>query len=958
MALMNSFYGGRRGASFVIVKNYLDVLSMVTDFSRGNEFTEVKFDEYVIINNPNKNHPDNGKIFRRGYDYNSDRTLSAITLLVDDENGNYYQEVTQEKYKNLKATDKFVTVEKYISDYDTSFTGIQAHGAEYIGCIVGPAGKAPLLNMESYEATDARSANGFEYRKTSGTYSPDSTNPGIIPGKDEEGNFHDNIEWVCFSIRNDQYGDDTQAYIGFKFPYLVTQMQTSQVEPYDTNGDIADMSNISRVLGVNETINTHPYYNKWHLNIPKGVKGDTFKNLKVTTYSAWLSSLSSSADRVMYDTTQGQSAVYQPPQDEINKAIIIYEDWNYDNKQAGEVKYYYLGDYNQIQDVAFENGVLTFSFTHEDDESFELDYIKQIELSENGTLTLTHSTLDPETGFAKKDVYTNKIKWVTNVQFDTGEFPTVPRYEQEVDSQGNPVYDINGMPVYRTDSQGNYIQETDSEGNPIFDVGPWTPNPNATGSFKVLFNNNTQNQWYIPFVDSMTYEQATGLLKYHILGPDRGSTNSLIRLKFIKEILQHDQTGKIIIVYNTLREGAGTSSDPIDSDEYLEGLDDLKQEISDREYQVFPMRALSEIKIQDGKIYPIYTDGAEGEKVNFHTVNEFGYDPDTAVLSYTVDGVNHSFNIDYPKTIQYDISDDKVKYIPATGGNAKEIGTLPLLKDIDLSDDLDLYVRMNGQTGYDLITKPGFQNDTDHKTSDYWVNLGHLAKTLPIMGIAKNYNRQELLEELNSERLVNVTSLNTLRGIMGDTQYSQQKIDSVITCLNLIYPTGQIPEADVQRFRLITVGQDEDLKDFFAFDQFRTKSTYNIIPDSALSEEGVISQIFSQPGSWYFLGRIQTSKNVAVGDSTAEVPSSGGILLTKKSDIYSITYDSVNPFSVKNKMKEIKHGSVYKNKIFSGIPVTPVIMMGNEDITASCYNTTTQEILINEVTGDISITRQ
>ena len=91
MPLMNSFYGGRRGASFVIAKNYVDVLSMTKDFSLGNDFTEVKFDEYVLINNPYKNHPDNGKIFRRGYDYGSDRTLSAITILID-ENGNYYQE--------------------------------------------------------------------------------------------------------------------------------------------------------------------------------------------------------------------------------------------------------------------------------------------------------------------------------------------------------------------------------------------------------------------------------------------------------------------------------------------------------------------------------------------------------------------------------------------------------------------------------------------------------------------------------------------------------------------------------------------------------------------------------------------------------------------------------------------------------------------------------------------------
>jgi len=86
MPLMNSFYGGRQGASFVIVKNYIDVLTMVTDFSQGNDFTEVKFDEYVLINNPRKNHPDNGKIFRRGYDFNSNKTISGYVLVNRNDN--------------------------------------------------------------------------------------------------------------------------------------------------------------------------------------------------------------------------------------------------------------------------------------------------------------------------------------------------------------------------------------------------------------------------------------------------------------------------------------------------------------------------------------------------------------------------------------------------------------------------------------------------------------------------------------------------------------------------------------------------------------------------------------------------------------------------------------------------------------------------------------------------------
>jgi hypothetical protein len=88
MAMNNSFYGGRRGASFVIVKNYLDIPSMTADFVQGNSFKEVAFDEYVLINNPNKNHPDNGKIFRRGYDYNSNRKIEA-TILVDSQGKRY-----------------------------------------------------------------------------------------------------------------------------------------------------------------------------------------------------------------------------------------------------------------------------------------------------------------------------------------------------------------------------------------------------------------------------------------------------------------------------------------------------------------------------------------------------------------------------------------------------------------------------------------------------------------------------------------------------------------------------------------------------------------------------------------------------------------------------------------------------------------------------------------------------
>jgi len=95
----SSFYGGRKGASFVIVKSYPDIPTMVAAFKQGTAYTIVNFDEYVLINAVNKNHPDNGKIFRRGYDYNSgSRTISAYRAYVatTDEEGHPIADKTKE----------------------------------------------------------------------------------------------------------------------------------------------------------------------------------------------------------------------------------------------------------------------------------------------------------------------------------------------------------------------------------------------------------------------------------------------------------------------------------------------------------------------------------------------------------------------------------------------------------------------------------------------------------------------------------------------------------------------------------------------------------------------------------------------------------------------------------------------------------------------------------------------
>ena len=118
---MGNFYGGREGRSFVITKEFQTITEMVEKFSMGPSYNEVHFDEYVLINTINKNSPENGQIFRRGYDFDSDRTINSYKL-GRDEKGNTYLKVD-----------------------------IPAGGAVYVGTIVGPAGRAPIFNFNLYD---------------------------------------------------------------------------------------------------------------------------------------------------------------------------------------------------------------------------------------------------------------------------------------------------------------------------------------------------------------------------------------------------------------------------------------------------------------------------------------------------------------------------------------------------------------------------------------------------------------------------------------------------------------------------------------------------------------------------------------------------------------------------------------------------------------------------------------
>ncbi len=309
----NSFYGGRRGASFVIAKRYSTIAEMVTAFSQGGDYKTVNYDEYVLIDTENKNNPDNGKIYRRGYEYNN-----------------------------------------------------SMGGAIYEGQIVGPAGLAPHTEMHTIdEVEQIQEREDFTYRRGSGEYSPVGGN--IIPGKYVEPGtgiikYNDKISWAYCSVR-DMNSHESTAHIGFKFPYTVIDYTTTSVSTYE-NGDYADTSAATRTDD-----GSHPFYEKWNISIPKGVKGDAFKNFRVMVADDTIQSYTGQADDIAN-----------------NRQVLVYDYYHYDEKENGDMKTYYVGDYNKISNITVSaTGLVTIEYTHDDNDTYQMRIPTSVSINTGST---------------------------------------------------------------------------------------------------------------------------------------------------------------------------------------------------------------------------------------------------------------------------------------------------------------------------------------------------------------------------------------------------------------------------------------------------------------------------------------------------------------------------------------------------------------------------------------------
>lgn len=376
---------------------------MVQCFSQGGITTNiVNYGEYVIIDAPNKNDLDNGKVYKRGLDYQND-----------------------------------------------------LGGAEYIGQIVGPQGNSPEIEIDSFTTLINAGNPHFEFINNDIIPGVELDNKGN-PKYDEHGNpvKGNNIQSSWVTIR-DKYGVVTGCKIGFQFPYHIFSFISERTNAYTTSE-----------LITREDDGTLPYFSKWKIAIPRGIKGDALGDVHIVNGFAKAGAkyyedvdctklipdkkLEQDMEILISDNSYDESKPGRPiadphpvtrqqiiryvRQEDTYKEVLIYKVTNFDENEKGKITYIKIGDYNIIKDIQVkEDGSLEVEYTNKETKIFkkQIKWLDNITLSKDGNLQVKYN-IDEKDAEATI-INENPIQWIEDIDIDTDEIKKI------YDDEGNVI---------------------------------------------------------------------------------------------------------------------------------------------------------------------------------------------------------------------------------------------------------------------------------------------------------------------------------------------------------------------------------------------------------------------------------------------------------------------------------------------------------------------------------------
>lgn len=501
---MDSLYGGHPGNSFVISSAFSSYNDMVTAFKQGPAYTAVWYNEYAILDTPNKNDKDNGKIYQRGLNYQDAETGGAIYIaqVVGPSSGTPYmsldtiESVTKESTKKLEKDE----YRRY------------------------PVGKDSQGRFITSDGSDGKKLATFGFDK--------NIESGLVPGKYEEDGqikYNDQLKYTWVNLRKDNADSDSWFYIGMQNVYTVIDYSIHQTSPYDEQGNIkTDASEITRI-----DTKDHPYYEKWDLGLPKGVKGDTLRNLRVITPTAGNKNQIYAADAIIIDQKTGLTTLGAPGytgiDDDIEgkRTILVFDYYVYDKKRNPQPVMIYLGDYNNIDKVQVaDDGTLTLGYTHNDDTVFSkrIQWVNSVSLTGGDGSAGGHFTVNYNNG-AKP--FETDITWIKDIQINK--------------TDGTVTYTYAGTNNGQIPANGKVV---------VPHLVKWVKSANldsSNGHFEMVFNDDSRYENTLTWVKDITINEGNGDITFH---QTTGDKKSNARLKLLTKA-ETSATGVITLHFNT-----------------------------------------------------------------------------------------------------------------------------------------------------------------------------------------------------------------------------------------------------------------------------------------------------------------------------------------------------------------------------------------------------------------------
>lgn len=341
---------------------------MLQCFSEGvATLDEVNYQEYVLIDtvtNLNEySNPDNGKIYRRGFDVNN---------------------------------------------------GMQ--GAEYIGRITGPQGYNTGIQLDTFSNV-SKINNPIEEQIIYSDLVPGGVkkqvsdeSTGEVTEKLEENR---NIECIYANILEES-GNVLHTKIGFKFPYLVNTFKSDLVAPYGLPSNLISETDKDGNILSEEHSNNNPFYRHWSIKIPRGKKGDSVELIRkqptlapkgINYYTSLYNLKKNISPITLESSVEFSSDKYLIDEDEENKIAYIQLEENKFVKAedcTNNKVFYKIRNYNTK-----EEGILSVPI-----EVGDIDSIIKTNLDKNGILTIYYDN-------GKEEIAKNKIRWINDIKLNT-----------------------------------------------------------------------------------------------------------------------------------------------------------------------------------------------------------------------------------------------------------------------------------------------------------------------------------------------------------------------------------------------------------------------------------------------------------------------------------------------------------------------------------------------------------